>query len=175
MPTIKDVPGYEGLYQISDNGEIISLYFGKRKIIKPSLMKGGYLFYPFKKDKKAFNFSVHRVVAITFIDNPDNLKEVNHKDGNKQNNNVSNLEWVTRNQNMQHSYDTGLRKYRPCHYKGKFGSEHNRSKKVICINTGEVYGSMSEASRKLKISISSVSGSVNNGLSVFGNQFKLAQ
>ena len=53
-------------------------------------------------------FLVHRLVAITHLPNPNNLPEVNHKDGNKLNNKVSNLEWVTRNQNIQHSFDTGL-------------------------------------------------------------------
>lgn len=53
-------------------------------------------------------FLVHRLVAITYLPNPNNLPEVNHIDGNKLNNKVSNLEWVTRNQNIQHSFDTGL-------------------------------------------------------------------
>ena len=80
------------------------------KILKPEIIKGGYLRVVLMKDSKYKHFSVHRIVAQLFIPNPENKPEVNHKDGNKQNNFVENLEWVTSKENIIHSYKTGLNK-----------------------------------------------------------------
>lgn len=118
------------------------------------------------------NRLVHRLIALTFLS--DEKSEVNHKNGIKNDNCLENLEWCTRNENIQHSYDTGLRKYRPLHYKGKTGSLHNRSKKVRCIETKEVYGSMSEAGRMLNIDHSSVSWSIKHKKPIYGMHFEIA-
>lgn len=110
----KDIKGFEGCYQISSNGRIKSL---ERTVIhkgSPSKRKGrilkvrkdgkGYHQYGLYKDGKAFYLRAHRLVALHFIPNPENLPQVNHKDENKDNNKVSNLEWCTNLYNMQYSF-----------------------------------------------------------------------
>ena len=132
-----------------------------------------YLIVSLEVNGKQKMFSVHRLVAKYFVANPNNYPEVNHKDGVKTNNDYRNLKWVTRSENMQHMYDTGLKKYRPLHYKGKFGSDHNRSKKVKCVETGRVFGSMSEAGRELNMDSSSVSWSVRHKKPIYGMHFEI--
>ena len=98
----KDVKGYEGLYQVSNFGNIMSLNYsntGKAKLMNPRERKDGYLQVHLYKNRKPKMFQVHRLVAEAFIPNPDNLPEVNHKDEDKTNNSVENLEWCTREYN----------------------------------------------------------------------------
>ena len=159
-------------YKVSISGDIINKY---NKKLKARMSNSGYLCYDLKENKKNKGLFLHRCLAFAFIDNPNNKKCVNHKDGDKLNNSLCNLEWCSTSENNKHAYDTGLKKYRPLHYKGKFGSEHNRSKKVICIETGETFGSMSEAGRKLNMSISSVSWSVRHEKPIFGMNFKIKE
>ena len=115
----KDIEGYEGLYQVSTCGNIKSLaksrkngngryYIQKEKLLKQSFTTTGYKKVELYKDGKRKSFKVHRLVAIAFIPNPDNKPEVNHIDGNKINNNIDNLEWVTSSENSIHAYETGL-------------------------------------------------------------------
>jgi hypothetical protein len=124
-------------------------------------------------NKIQLNRLVHRLIAQAFIPNPLSKKQVNHKNGNKVDNRIENLEWVTQEENMQHAYDTGLKTYRPLHYKGKTGFQHNRSKAVRCVQTGQVFGSMSEAGRGLGIDISSVSWSLRHDRPIKGMKFEL--
>ena len=103
----KDIQGYEGIYQVSSHGRVRSLdrivvrpngngdYFAKGKIIYVVLTKWGYNEVHLHKDNKTKIYKVHRLVAQTFIENPNNLPCVNHIDENKTNNNVNNLEWCT--------------------------------------------------------------------------------
>lgn len=91
----KDIKGYEGIYQVSSRGKVRSFHFGKNiKILRFSI-RGGYANVILYKNKKRKTFSVHRLVAEAFIDNPNDLPEVNHKDEDKLNNQVENLEWCT--------------------------------------------------------------------------------
>lgn len=106
----KDIPNYEGLYQISNYGNIISSR--KKRLIKCDKRKDGYLQAHLVKNKKMTNYLVHRLVALAFIPNPNNLPQVNHINGNKTNNYVNNLEWCTRSYNVKHSYNIGLNKKR---------------------------------------------------------------
>lgn len=101
----KDIVGYEGLYQVSNFGRIKSNY--KSIILQPGLCRG-YLIVNLYKNKKSLSQKVHRLVAQAFIPNPENKPTVNHIDGNKQNNYVSNLEWATVKEQNVHANKTGL-------------------------------------------------------------------
>lgn len=100
--TWKDVKGYEGLYKISNTGLVLSLHYYKgnrQQILKGGSDKDGYLQVVLCKNGKHKVFKIHRLVASHFIDNPDNLPQINHKDENKQNNYADNLEWCTNKYN----------------------------------------------------------------------------
>lgn len=105
----KDIKGYEGLYQVSNLGRVKSLervsiqkHKIKEKIRACNYDKDKYLILNICKDRKTRTFKVHRLVAEAFIPNPDNLPEVNHKDEDKTNNKVDNLEWCNRKYNMNY-------------------------------------------------------------------------
>ena len=100
----KPVVGYEGHYQVSNFGSVKSIKFGKEIILKQHINKGGYYYVCLLKNGKHKNYYVHRLVAQAFIPNPYKLPQVNHKDENKTNNNVDNLEWCTNEYN--HNYGT---------------------------------------------------------------------
>lgn len=96
----KDIEGFEGLYQISTNGRVRGFVRVKGKILSPHKNEDGYLQIRLHKDGKKYSKYVHRLVAMAFIPNPKNLPEVNHKDENKRNNSVNNLEWCTHEYNI---------------------------------------------------------------------------
>ena len=110
----KDIKGYEGLYQVSSRGRIKSLCFNHTDYSK-IMKKGSNTSYDkiiLTHNYKQKTFLIHRLVAETFIPNPFGFKCVNHKDGNKMNNNVENLEWCTYSHNLRHAYTKNLRKAR---------------------------------------------------------------
>lgn len=115
MEEWKDIKGYEGLYKISNTGNVFSCI--KNRIMTPALCGKGYKKVMLCKDMIYKNKMIHRLVAETFIPNPENKRTVNHKDGNKQNNDVSNLEWNTYSENLKHAYKHGLNYW--CEGKGK--------------------------------------------------------
>ena len=101
----KDIPGFEGLYQVSNTGKVRSMNYrntGKVKVMKLVLSSNGYLIVPLWKDRKDKQYLVHRLVAMTFIPNPNNLSQVNHIDENKFNNTVWNLEWCDSDYNANY-------------------------------------------------------------------------
>lgn len=132
-----DIKDYEGIYQVSNLGDVKSLdrllTNGKRRkglirILNP--IEGGYLSLSLCKGGVRRTLKVHRLVAETFIPNPDNKPEVNHKDGVRINNCVYNLEWVTHEENQRHSWETLNRKA----VKGEqHGSARLKNKDIIKI------------------------------------------
>lgn len=146
--------GYEGLYQISNLGRVKSLpklmtngkgnYYRKERILKPITQDAGYFTVTLYKDRKDTMYYIHKLVAEAFIPNLNNLPIINHKDEDKHNNRVDNLEWCTDEYNLNY----GIR--------NKSISEamiNNplQSKPVICVETGIIYPSMQEVERLLKI------------------------
>ena len=112
-----NILGYED-YWVNQKGEVMGR---TGKILKPAISKKGYLRLPLYTCDRVQSFSVHRLVALAFIPNPLNLPQVNHIDCNKQNNNVSNLEWCTDEQNREHKLANNLNVT-------KQGTDHKLSK-----------------------------------------------
>ena len=101
----KDIDEFECLYQISNLGNVKSLNYnrtGKERNLKPLIDKDGYLQVNLYKNGKLKTFRIHRLVANAFLENPDDKSDVNHKDENKINNCLTNLEWMTRKDNLNY-------------------------------------------------------------------------
>ena len=128
----KDIVGYEGLYKVSNLGRVKSLsrnfwngvnwWKSKEKILKNNILSNYCIVYLYK-NKKRKTKQVHRLVAQAFISNFNNKPEVNHIDGDKENNIVDNLEWCTHKENIQHAFKTGLK-----NSKHRQGTKSNLSK-----------------------------------------------
>ena len=97
----KAVIGYEGLYEVSSDGDVFNVLKNPNIKLKQHI-DNGYLSIMLRKDGKQKKHKVHRLVAIAFIENKNNYDQINHIDCNKQNNNLSNLEWCTQEQNTKH-------------------------------------------------------------------------
>lgn len=135
----KDIKGYENLYQVSNLGRVKSLNSGK--IRKTSKERCGYISIALSKNGIKKQYKVHRLVAQAFLQNPYRLPQVNHKDENKTNNNVENLEWCTPKYNV--NYGTAIKRR-----VDKQMNNTKRSKKVLCIEINTIYPSISEAQRQ---------------------------
>ena len=164
IPVWKPVVNYEGLYEVSSDGRIRSL-FRYKKELKPSITGNGYATVELFKNKVGKRLSVHRIVAMAFIPNENNLPEVNHIDENKLNNNVSNLVWMSKKENMSWGTRT-QRQIASTDYSTKNRKEIARTngkktaKKVMQFSKDEVflctYKSGKEASLKTGINHSHI-------------------
>lgn len=104
----KPVEGFEKLYEVSDKGRVRTT---RGLVLKTHQQNSGYLQTTFTLNGKRTKYLVHRLVALHFISNPEDKKYVNHKNGNKLDNSVENLEWVTNSENILHARTTGLNPY----------------------------------------------------------------
>lgn len=141
MEQFRTISDYEGLYEVSNYGNVKSLNYnrtGKEKILKPQADTKGYLFVILYKNGKKKHHKVHRLVASAFIENPDNLPQVNHKDECPTNNCLENLEWCT------------------CEYNINYGTHNQRISIPVDMltNSGELirsFPSSAEAERWLRV------------------------
>jgi len=164
-----DIKGFEN-YEVNKLGVVISKdrikvtrnnkrYPVKSQVMTPQIDNSGYVVFNLTShtgDKK--KFYLHRLIAENFIPNPENKPCVNHKDGVKYNNSIENLEWNTYQENNIHAFDTELQKRGVNHhYFNRKGEQCHNSKKVICMDTGIVFNSLTEASKHFKVSKSHIS------------------
>lgn len=139
---MKDIKDFERLYAITSCGKVWS--YKSNKFLKLTPNSGGYSTVGLCKDGKRKTCNVHRLVAETYIPNPNNLPEVNHKDENKSNNCINNLEWC--NKKYNNNYGTHTERQ----------AEKHR-KKVYCVELDRVFESQSEAVKELNLPKSGVS------------------
>lgn len=153
METWKPIEGYEGLYEVSDQGRVKRLWYGKEKILKPQKNTCGYLHVGLHKDGHGKTVLIHRLVAEAFIPNPNNLETINHKDEVKTNNTVDNLEWMSKRDNDNY----GTRNKR-------VGEALSKQVQMFDKKTGELlatFPSTREAERVTGISQSNISSCCN--------------
>jgi len=165
----KDVVGYEGIYQVSDIGNVRSLdrvlphdrngnkRFVNGKSINKYICSSGYYVVSMGNSKNHIKRYCHKLVLEAFTPNPENKLQGNHIDGIKSNNKLSNLEWVTPKENIAHAFRIGLARGGSF---GKFGEKHHRSKAILQFDKNNNYiaefGSIREAARSNNLSDSNI-------------------
>lgn len=192
----KDIPEYKGYYQVSNFGRVKGLkytFWAKKqfrtlpeRILKPNKNKSGYLYVILHKDRKKKTWKVHRLVALTFIPNPNNKPCVDHIDTNTINNNVENLRWCTHKENInnpltkQKLINSGVYIITPeMREKAKKNYQKNKEyilkkikqavvKPVYCVETDTLYESVTEAGRQLNIDPSNISAACKGKLKKTG-------
>ena len=165
MEIWKDIKGFESLYQASNTG-LIKRKQGyqckKDRILKQVNNGFNYMSVSLSEGSTVKRFYVHRLIAETFLENNQNKEEVNHIDGDRQNNELSNLEWVTRSENHYHRYK--VLKQRGVNF-GKTGDKNWRSKPVICFdkegNFIKRYAGVMEAMRQTGIHEANIRGAIH--------------
>lgn len=179
----KDIPGFDGIYQVSVEGKVKRIrhfsthaisnkIYQRAMILKEQEDEDGYIRVSITNPKTKYSreWGVHQLVAKTFLPNPDNLPVVNHIDGNKQNNHRDNLEWCTVEYNNHHAKLIGLRPHSI--YENREAVKKKLSKPVRCIETGQEFCSCIEAERQLGLYASAVSLAARNGKPTKGLTFE---
>ena len=150
----RDVKGYEGLYFVNELGEIYSYPKKTRKGVRKMLAQknnNGYLSIDLCKNGNIKKYSLHRIIALAFLDNIENKEQVNHINGNKHDNRIENLEWSTRSENQKHSIETGLRSAK--------GEKNSQSKltEIQVLNIFNDKRTYNQISKDFNISIGTIS------------------
>lgn len=166
MEIWKDIPNYNGIYQVSNYGGIKRLNYrnsGNEKIITPKYTKQGYVFVALWKNGKYKNYYVHRLVGQAFLENPFGFPEINHRDENPSNNNINNLEWCSSSYNTRYSRKKHPERYVTT-YKGKRTSRQTKyslfevNQKDKNGNIIKTWNNISEIVRELGYNNSSITG-----------------
>ena len=162
----KDIENYEGKYQVSNLGRVKSLerdvyrqngtfhYHAGERILVPFLDRGGYQYVNLSKNGRVKKESVHRLVAMAFLPNPENKPQVNHKDEVKTNNAVENLEWCEASYN--NNYGTRNSRMIQNRRSYKLGN-HPQAKPVFCVELNKIFDCAIRAEKELGICASSIS------------------
>lgn len=169
----KPIIDFESSYEISNLGRVHSIgrcitdSTGRNQHIKSTVLKcskdsDGYLYVTLTRRSIGITKKIHRLVAEAFIPNIDNKPEVNHKDGDKNNNCADNLEWVTSKENIQHAFRTGLRSRNQEVQKCQQMSRDN-CKQLICVETGQLFDSYVSAAKYFNVSSSNIAECVHKG------------
>lgn len=163
MEVWKDVPGYEGRYQVSDFGRVKSLpkrrgrgkgYLYAEAFLAPSIHHHGYAQVHLRKNGKGKSIFVHRLVASAFISNSEGKEQINHINGDKTDNRLENLEWCTNGENQLHKYRVlGCKPY---------------GKPVVCLESGETYSSEVAAGKHLGVDSSCIAKCCNGKRKIAG-------
>ena len=143
---MRDVVGYEGLYAVTSCGKVWS--YRSQKFLKPYEDGGKYLKVHLSKNGVGKQFKVHRLVAQAYIPNPEDKPMVNHRDENKQNNCVNNLEWVTASENTK--YGTNIAR-------AKLNGLGRHPKQVYCVELNRTFGTIAAAANFINTTHSNVS------------------
>lgn len=145
---MKDIIGFENLYAITENGQVWSYY--SNQFLSATLGNNGYLKVTLVKDHKKYTKMIHRLVAEAYIENPENYPLVNHKDENKCNNNINNLEWCSYKYNSNYGSNPNKSKERMENFLKEHplfnrGENNHKSISVRCVETQQVFETFSAA------------------------------
>ena len=163
----REIPGYDGRYFVSSFGNVKAVYKwvkNKEKILSPMLNKDGYYQVNLSKKRKITHHRIHRLVAMAFVENPNNYEMVNHKDENKLNNHVDNLEWCDHTYNIRYGTRT-KRCFETRRKKHLFGriltKEAVNEIRSTCIPYDHQFG-VKKIAEKYHVSTTAISSIVHN-------------
>ena len=148
------------LLEYGAGGVFIQRHFRRGQLLKPSLNKEGYAYVSLTKNNWSKSFRVHRLVAQAFIPNPDNKPEVNHLNGNKSDNWVTNLEWCTSKENHKHARELGLHATGERVKSSKLTEDQVKEIKAICIPSDPEFG-VTALARRYKVNRSTISNIIH--------------